>query len=202
MKKLFLPLLAFLFIAGCSAPPPDGPVQFSHTANERTVDFSQKVEGFEEVTSYTWDFGDGSVAQGATVSHEYEKGDYYDVTLTAMNSCGDAKSITMEVAADPSFDKKVDHGFQPVTDFINSIIFVSFTFPGGIQVPIVLVILILGALYFTFYFRFVNFRKFGLAVDIVRGKYTDPTEKGEVSHFQALTAALSGTVGLGNIAGV
>ncbi|RMG54434.1 MAG: alanine:cation symporter family protein [Bacteroidetes bacterium] len=68
--------------------------------------------------------------------------------------------------------------------------------------PIVIIILLLGALFFTIYFRFVNVRKFKLAIDVVRGKYSDPNEEGEVSHFQALTAALSGTVGLGNIAGV
>lgn len=71
-----------------------------------------------------------------------------------------------------------------------------------IKLPFVLVWLILGALIFTLYFGFVNIRKFKLSIDIVRGKYTDPNESGEVSHFQALTAALSATVGLGNIAGV
>lgn len=68
--------------------------------------------------------------------------------------------------------------------------------------PIVVLFLIIAALFFTFYFKFVNIRKFGLAINVVRGAYTDPNEAGEVSHFQALTAALSGTVGLGNIAGV
>ncbi len=104
-----------------------------------------------------------------------------------------------------SFDDTVNDFFQPITDFLNTVIFVSFTFTLNgevINLPIVLVILIGGALYFTFYFKFVNFRKFGLSLDIVRGKYTDPNDSGEVSHFQALTAALSGTVGLGNIAGV
>lgn len=72
----------------------------------------------------------------------------------------------------------------------------------GLSIPFVVVWLIIGALIFTFYFGFVNVRKFKLAIDIVRGRYTDPNESGEVSHFQALTAALSGTVGLGNIAGV
>lgn len=71
-----------------------------------------------------------------------------------------------------------------------------------ISIPIVLIWLILGAIVFTFYFRFVNVRRFKLAIDVVRGKYTDPKESGEVSHFQALTTALSATVGLGNIAGV
>lgn len=56
----------------------------------------------------------------------------------------------------------------------------------------------------TLYFGFLQFRKFKLAVDIVSGKYTDPSHKhdGELSHFQALATAPPGTVGLGNIAGV
>lgn len=70
------------------------------------------------------------------------------------------------------------------------------------QVPFILIWLIGGAIFFTLRFRFINVRKFMLAIDVVRGKYDDPNEPGEVSHFQALTAALSGTVGLGNIAGV
>jgi len=68
--------------------------------------------------------------------------------------------------------------------------------------PIVIVVLLAGAVIFTLYFGFVNIRKFPLAINVVRGVYSDPNEEGEVSHFQALTAALSGTVGLGNIAGV
>jgi len=71
-----------------------------------------------------------------------------------------------------------------------------------IEVPFVVVWLILGAVIFTLAFRFVNFRKFKFAIDVVRGRYTDPNEAGEVSHFQALATALSATVGLGNIAGV
>ncbi len=71
-----------------------------------------------------------------------------------------------------------------------------------VSIPFVLIWLIIGAVVFTLAFRFVNITKFRLAVDIVRGKYSDPSESGEVSHFQALTAALSATVGLGNIAGV
>ena len=59
-----------------------------------------------------------------------------------------------------------------------------------------------GALFFTFYLKFINLRGFRHAIDLVRGKYSDPNNPGEVTHFQALATALSGTVGLGNIAGV
>lgn len=70
--------------------------------------------------------------------------------------------------------------------------------------PIALVVvwLICGALFFTIFMRFINIRGFKHAIDIVRGRYDDPSHKGEVSHFQALTTALSATVGLGNIASV
>lgn len=67
-----------------------------------------------------------------------------------------------------------------------------------------LIIFILGgtAIFFTLRFAFVNFRSFGLALRTVRGKVTDPDAPGEITHFQALSAAVSATVGLGNIAGV
>lgn len=72
----------------------------------------------------------------------------------------------------------------------------------NVRIPFVLIWLILGASFFTIFFRFINIRGFKHAVDVVRGKFDDPDHAGEVSHFQALTAALSGTVGIGNIAGV
>ena len=78
----------------------------------------------------------------------------------------------------------------------------KFVVPCQSTVPAVVLWLVTGAIIFTLYLRFVNFRYFRLAIEIVRGKHSDPTDKGEVSHFQALSAALSGTVGLGNIAGV
>ena len=68
--------------------------------------------------------------------------------------------------------------------------------------PIIVLWLIAGAIFFTLKMRFVNFRCFKLAIDLVRGKYDKPEDKGEVTHFQALATALSATVGLGNIAGV
>ena len=72
----------------------------------------------------------------------------------------------------------------------------------GIEMPLVVAWLLGGALFFTLRMRFVNVRLFKHAIDLVRGKYDDPNQIGEVTHFQALTTALSATVGLGNIAGV
>lgn len=71
---------------------------------------------------------------------------------------------------------------------------------GGI--PLVVIWLIAGAIFFTIFMKFINIRGFKHAIQLVQGKYDDPDDQGEVSHFQALTTALSGTVGLGNIGGV
>ncbi len=73
-----------------------------------------------------------------------------------------------------------------------------------IEAPLKLMViwLVIGAIFFTVFFRFINIRGFIHAINLTRGKYDKPGEKGEVSHFQALTTALSATVGLGNIAGV
>ena len=70
------------------------------------------------------------------------------------------------------------------------------------EVPLVVLWLTLAALYFTLRFQFVNLRGFRHALDCVRGRYSRPEDHGEITHFQALSAALSATVGLGNIAGV
>ncbi|NPD45789.1 alanine:cation symporter family protein [Lentimicrobium sp. L6] len=74
--------------------------------------------------------------------------------------------------------------------------------PIKAPLPIIVVWLIIGAVIFTVYMGFINIRGFKHAIQIVSGKYDNPNDAGEVSHFQALTTALSGTVGLGNIAGV
>lgn len=68
--------------------------------------------------------------------------------------------------------------------------------------PLIVLWLICGSIFFTVKMGFINIRGFKHAIDIVMGKYDDPNDDGEVSHFQALATALSGTVGLGNIAGV
>ena len=72
----------------------------------------------------------------------------------------------------------------------------------GIEMPLVVAWLLGGALFFTIRMRFVNVRLFKHAIELIRGKYDSPKQFGEVTHFQALTTALSATVGLGNIAGV
>ena len=109
--------------------------------------------------------------------------------------------MSMPLLAQDGIDTRIDEAVKPFADTVSGIIFSSFPL-GGIQFPFVLVWLIAGATIFTFYFRFINFRAFRHGFQLVRGDYSDPTAAGEVTHFQALATALSGTVGLGNIAGV
>ena len=68
--------------------------------------------------------------------------------------------------------------------------------------PLIVLVLLIGSLTFTIYFNFINIRGFSHSIDIIRGKYDNPRDTGQISHFQALTSALSATIGLGNIAGV
>ena len=107
-----------------------------------------------------------------------------------------------------SFLSVLDGLFQRfVVAPISSVIFFDLAFwddgqPGETKLPIVVVWLSLAALFFTLRFRFVNFRGFRHGVAVVRGRYARPGETGEISPFQALSAALAATTGLGNIAGV
>ncbi len=70
------------------------------------------------------------------------------------------------------------------------------------KVPFLVIVLILGGIFFTFWYRWISVRGFKHAIDVIRGKYDKPEDTGEIPHFRALTSALSATVGLGNIAGV
>ena len=98
-----------------------------------------------------------------------------------------------------SLDQRVNETFATVTGPFVSLIFAPFP---GTSFPWIVMWLVIAATIFTLYFGFVQFRFFKHAVQLVKGDYADPKDAGEVSHFQALATALSGTVGLGNIAGV
>ena len=101
-----------------------------------------------------------------------------------------------------SISESINAIFEPIVGAMSKIIFFKpFSFIG-LDIPLVVLWLVLGAVFFTIYMKFINVKGFFHAIQLVRGKYDDPDDKGEVSHFQALVTALSGTVGLGNIAGV
>jgi AGCS family alanine or glycine:cation symporter len=108
-----------------------------------------------------------------------------------------AVALAQDEAAGRSFIENVNAIFS---DFVAGFFAVLFFSVGGF--PLIVLWLVCGAAFFTLRMNFINIRAFRHAIDVVQGKYDDSNEPGEVSHFQALAAALSATVGLGNIAGV
>ena len=102
------------------------------------------------------------------------------------------------LAAEPN---GTDVFFDTINGYLASVLFFD-VMPGENNMPFIVAWLITGAVYLTFRFGFINLRMMGHAFQILRGKYHSREDRGEVSPFQALTTALSATVGLGNIAGV
>jgi AGCS family alanine or glycine:cation symporter len=95
----------------------------------------------------------------------------------------------------------IDAVFEPIAEVFAKIVFVPITL-GPISFPAVVAWLVVAAVVVSFYLGFIQFRGLKVAYETVRGRYSTKSDPGEVPHFQALTSALSGTVGLGNIAGV
>ena len=112
-----------------------------------------------------------------------------------------ASSTGAESGALAAVEEAIDSAFAPITELATKIIFFEVSV-FGTSLPIVTFWLVAAAIILTIYFGGVQFRGFKLATEVVRGKYSHEADPGEVHHFQALTSALSGTVGLGNIAGV
>jgi len=123
-------------------------------------------------------------------------------------------------AKDRGLDERINEAFTPIANWWEALVLHNFF---GTEIPTIIFLLVGGALFFTVYFGFVNVRRFTTAINTVRGKYdkvddpdfvhpdpaialkktdTSNNQDGEVSHFQALATAVSGTVGNGNIAGV
>lgn len=151
--------------------------------------------------------------------------------LTAQDTITSAKNnishedVSKKDKSELNLSERIDYAFRPVVDWLNSKLFWDPFAAIGLRdpivrdssgnpvldksgqpvesrIPFIVVWLIFGAITFTIFMRFVNIRGFRHAIGLVQGKYDDPEHPGEVSHFQALTTALSATVGLGNIAGV
>jgi len=112
-------------------------------------------------------------------------------------------SSSVNFSQEKGLDQKIDEAFAPISDFFSYYVFYPIA-----GYPFVILLLIGSAAFFTLYFGFPNIKYFFTAINVVRGKYDEvekddsSSEDGEVSHFQALATAVSGTVGNGNIAGV
>ncbi len=103
--------------------------------------------------------------------------------------------------AHAGIDESINAATAPIASLIGDIVFFKVPMFGA-DLPLVVLWLVVGAVFFTFYMGFINLRGFKHAIELVRGDYADPNSHGEVSHFQALATAVSGTVGIGNIGGV
>lgn len=109
----------------------------------------------------------------------------------------------LPLAAQSGILDRLDAGAGVVVRVLGSAFFFDVLFwDPDHTLPLVVLWLVSGAVFLTLRMGFINFRAFRHAVDVTRGRYSNPADAGEVSHFQALSAALSATVGLGNIAGV
>ncbi len=147
---------------------------------------------------------------------------FFSVLTTFAAPDQDAKT---EEQTESSISETIDSGVRPIVDALGTVLFWDPFAAVGIydpvvyddagnpvmdaegeivksNIPLVVIWLILGAVFFTIKMGFINFRGVKHALDLVRGVYDNPDDEGEVSHFQALATALSATVGLGNIAGV
>ena len=133
--------------------------------------------------------------------------------------------LTFAQEAEAGLDERINDAVMPWAVGWENLVFTPITI-GGFSIPIVVILLVVGATFFTVYFKLPGFTNFKLAINTVRGHYDeidqhsadkaavnivdgdvvdtigDESKDGEVSHFQALATAVSGTVGLGNIAGV
>ena len=117
------------------------------------------------------------------------------VAATASESTASESTVLGRV------EESINNLFAPVTDVATRVVFAEITV-AGVSFPVVVGWLVLAALIITIYFGFIQARGIKVSTEVVRGHYSHERDPGEVPHFQALTSALSGTVGLGNIAGV
>lgn len=207
-----------------------------------TFSFSMQVLAQQTITGTITEKGDTLNVAGATVAvvgtqvnTKTDDNGAFSIEVpagaeTLMFSKDGFKKLEVPVSGDSplalemelTLDGQINKGFTPISNAWQNI--VLFKVAG---IPFVVVLLVVGAGFFTLFFGFINVRRFPLAVNVVRGKYDElddhssqepvavnstngdlvdtiknESEDGEVSHFQALATAVSGTVGLGNIAGV
>ncbi|WP_461532345.1 alanine/glycine:cation symporter family protein [Sinomicrobium sp.] len=179
-----------------------------------------KVEGGQEPYTYKWSHQQTPLSSSKAL--KLTEGISYAVTITDANGLTTDKEYIVPAE---SITENFNGTTQPIVDAIGSVLFwdpfaalgiydpviyddngAAMLHPNGdartISVPFIVVWLIIGGLFFTLRMGFINVRGFKHAIQLARGKYDEPDAPGSVTHFQALSTAVSGTVGLGNIAGV
>ena len=174
------------------------------------------------VAPYTYVWPIKSVDRSSQAATGITEGVEHSVLI--IDAANDSLNLSYKIEA-ISLSEKINSWFKGPVDWMASVMFwdpfaavglydpviydeagVAVLNPNGSPrtqgIPFVVVWLVFGGLFFTLRMKFINVRGIGHAFQLVRGKYDKADDPGEVSHFQALTTALSATVGLGNIAGV
>ncbi len=179
-----------------------------------------RVEGGQEPYTYKW--SNQSTPLKSNTASGLTEGIPYTLTVTDANGM----SVTEKYEVPAKSITEIFNGTtQPIVDAIGSVLFWDpfaamglydpvmyddngspLLHPNGdprtIAVPFIVIWLIIGGLFFTLRMKFINIRGFKHAIQLARGHYDESEAPGQVTHFQALATAVSGTVGLGNIAGV
>lgn len=220
MKKIFL------FVFGLLIAWPIFSINFdviTSNPSQNNNDCWARVENIKNGTPpFVFSWSEPSIGITEKYATNLHEGKEYNVTVT--DSTGE--SLTKVIYFQPtSPGEKLNHFFGIMVDAVASVLMIDIFAaldlydpilynsdgspilnpngtPKKTNIPLIVVWLFLGALYFTFKFRFISIRGFKHAIQLIRGKFDKPNEKGEITHFQALATALSATVGLGNIAGV
>ncbi len=123
------------------------------------------------------------------------------LTPTLFPACLSLAGMMVAGHAEASIDQTLNDLAAPVAKALSFLVFYKIQMMGA-ELPLVVLWLITASVFFTFYFNFLNVRGFRHAISIVRGDHSTKGQTGEISHFQALATAVSGTVGIGNIGGV
>lgn len=180
------------------------PVVYAEKAIVRAPGWEDQT--VSKITVSNWLVANGAEVKKGDVIGEVETNNGFvkviapdDGKVSLLNKAGDkvfdpadadlAVDVRSHFIAEVIYDQK-----RPVLDAKGN--------PLKKNIPIVVVWLVIGAVFFTIRMKFINLRGFKHAIQLVSGKFSNPDDAGEVSHFQALATALSATVGLGNIAGV
>lgn len=216
---LLLPFLAIVTFTATAQI--DAHLEINNPTHEIN-DGVAKVVVEEGEGPFTYKWTDKDTPLDSRECFELTENQAFSVLIT--DAAGNELQLKGEVPAE-SVEEHLNSSFIPIVGGIKSVLFWDpFEFIGiydpvvyndaGLpvlhpngdvrtqEIPFIVVWLVFGALFFTIKMRFINFRGIKHAFELLRGKFDDPNNKGEVSHFQALTTALSATVGLGNIAGV
>lgn len=145
-----------------------------------------------------------SIIENSGQIHDSAVVDSISINADPMTSATQPFDVLAAPAADitaSGVDQAIESFFGPIAQAFSNVVFFELNI-GGLGIPLIVVWLMAAAVFLTIYLRFQPITGIKYSIGIIRGRFTRKTDPGQVSSFQALATELSGTVGLGNIAGV